>query len=326
MRFYLVFAFLAVLATVAYAWEKEDHEIFDLVSALENAEGKGMTFYSWLDVPPTATTSEIVKAYRKLSMKLHPDKNPGVKGAHERFARLGVIANILRNKASRKRYDFFYKNGVPRWRGTGYYYSRFRPGLGTVLIFLTAFTSALQLLVQKMNYNKDLARIELITGRAKRAAWGPKMVPTTGQRKVRVNLGDQHDEDGYVEGSKSIEMVVEGSDVYIFDEEGTLHPVNSSTATCPSITNTWFIALVRHLFAKVTGKKEKSEETLDQPYEVDTPDNEDSDDTSSIATSGSTKSGTITPQIDNDKGSSLGSRGLPVEKAGGKRRKVTKRR
>lgn len=27
-------------------------------------------------------------------------------------------------------YDFFYKNGVPKWRGTGYYYSRFRPGLG----------------------------------------------------------------------------------------------------------------------------------------------------------------------------------------------------
>ena len=27
-------------------------------------------------------------------------------------------------------YDFFYKNGVPRWRGTGYYYARFRPGLG----------------------------------------------------------------------------------------------------------------------------------------------------------------------------------------------------
>ena len=28
------------------------------------------------------------------------------------------------------RYDFFYKNGLPKWRGTGYYYSRFRPGLG----------------------------------------------------------------------------------------------------------------------------------------------------------------------------------------------------
>ena len=28
------------------------------------------------------------------------------------------------------RYDFFYTNGVPKWRGTGYYYSRFRPGIG----------------------------------------------------------------------------------------------------------------------------------------------------------------------------------------------------
>lgn len=27
------------------------------------------------------------------------------------------------------RYDHFYKNGVPRWRGTGYYYSRWRPGM-----------------------------------------------------------------------------------------------------------------------------------------------------------------------------------------------------
>jgi DnaJ homolog subfamily C member 1 len=59
-----------------------------------------------------------------------PDKNPGVKGIHERFARLGVISNILRDGEKRKRYDFFYKNGVPKWRGTGYYYDRFRPGLG----------------------------------------------------------------------------------------------------------------------------------------------------------------------------------------------------
>jgi hypothetical protein len=81
-----------------------------------------------------------------------PDKNPNVKGIHERFARLGVIATILRNKEGRQRcvdrfnssfvydtrrfrYDFFYKNGVPKWRGTGYYYSRFRPGLGVSFEF-----------------------------------------------------------------------------------------------------------------------------------------------------------------------------------------------
>jgi hypothetical protein len=66
-----------------------------------------------------------------------PDKNPGVKGVHERFARLGVVSTILRKKESRERYDFFYKNGVPKWRGTGYYYSRFRPGLGVSFFLCT---------------------------------------------------------------------------------------------------------------------------------------------------------------------------------------------
>lgn len=53
-----------------YLHLQEDHEIFDLVSALENAEGKGTTFYSWLGVTPAATTPEVAKAYRKLSIKL----------------------------------------------------------------------------------------------------------------------------------------------------------------------------------------------------------------------------------------------------------------
>ena len=44
----------------------------------------------------------------------------------------GTLIALFGNWISheRHRYDFFYKNGVPKWRGTGYYYSRFRPGLG----------------------------------------------------------------------------------------------------------------------------------------------------------------------------------------------------
>lgn len=122
---------------------------------------------------------------------------------HERFARLGVVSTILRKTESRQRYDFFYKNGVPKWRGTGYYYSRFRPGLGvsplhgllrsypkicfglqSVLAFLTILTSGLQFLVQNMNYKRDLQRIEKFRGEARSAAWGPKLVPLGGKRKV----------------------------------------------------------------------------------------------------------------------------------------------
>ncbi|KAG6336837.1 hypothetical protein ID866_2233, partial [Astraeus odoratus] len=259
MRLILVCAFLAFLFTAVAAkihqhakfsrtdavW-KEDHEIFDLVSDLEAAEGKGTTFYSWLDIPSTASLTEINKAYRKKSIQLHPDKNPGVKGVHERFARLGVIVNILRSQEGRTRYDFFYKNGVPKWRGTGYYYTRFRPGLGTVLIFLTILTTGMQYVVQSINYKRDLNRIRQTIRDARVAAWGPKMVQLDGKRKVKVNLGGvpRVGEDGRMVPGKVIDMVVDGENVYVLDSSGELYLLDEDTATRPSIARTWFAALV----------------------------------------------------------------------------------
>ncbi|GLB33895.1 putative dnaJ molecular chaperone homology domain containing protein [Lyophyllum shimeji] len=301
MRLFYFLALLAVLATTVVAWEKEDHEIFDLVSEIETSEGKGTTFYSWLDVPPTASTAEIAKAYRKMSMQLHPDKNPGVKGIHERFARLGVVATILRNKESRKRYDFFYKNGVPRWRGTGYYYSRYRPGLGSVMVFLTILTSGLQLLVQRLNYRRDLERIEKFVREARIAAWGPKLTPIDGQRKVKITVGTSAD------GSpRWLEMVVEGQNVYILDPSGHMDLLDSSAAVYPTIFNTWFIALVRSLVRKAlgSGAKEAPPEGLEM---------EEDDDGSSVTGSESGRS-TVSQN-----GQSVRA---PTVKAGGKRRKM----
>ena len=84
-----------------------------------------------------------------------------------------------------------------------------------VLSFLVFLTSLLQYMVQRINHKKDLARIELILVRARKAAWGPKLIPTGGQRKVRVNLGDEHDEDGDVVGSKFLDMVVDEEGVFL---------------------------------------------------------------------------------------------------------------
>lgn len=105
-------------------------------------------------------------------------------------------------------------------------------------------------------------------------------------------------------------------------DDGILHPVDSSTAAQPSIDNTWFIALVRCLFTKLASKQEKAKEGT-KPYVVD---ESESDDTSSIATSGGTGSGENTPHENDGKGNSLATRSLPVEKFGGRRRKTTKRR
>lgn len=87
-----------------------------------------------------------------------PDKNKEDPKARERFARLGKIVGILRN--DRERYDFFYKNGVPRWRGTGYYYSRFRPGLGFVTLFLILVSGGMEYLAGVINYRQEKSRIQ----------------------------------------------------------------------------------------------------------------------------------------------------------------------
>ncbi|CAK5275597.1 unnamed protein product [Mycena citricolor] len=276
---FFIFAVLALLSTVL-AWEKEDHEIFDLVSAIEASEGKGTTFYSWLDVSSTASTPEIARAYRKKSMVLHPDKNLGDKTIHERFARLGVVSTILRNKESRERYDFFYKNGVPVWRGTGYYYSRFRPGLGSVFIFLVFVTSTFHYMAQRVNYKNDLERIDRIVKEAQLAAWGPKLVPIDGQRKVKVNLGGQGSQ------GRLIDMVVDLDNVYILDD-GELHLLDSSTATVPAVANTWFIALVRSLYGQAVSSFSGSESAIAASAA-------DGDDTSSV--SDGPGSGTVTPK------------------------------
>lgn len=55
---------------LVYRWTKEDHEIFDLVSALEASEGKGTTFYSFLGVAPQAQLKDINRQYRKRSLDL----------------------------------------------------------------------------------------------------------------------------------------------------------------------------------------------------------------------------------------------------------------
>ncbi|TBU45074.1 DnaJ-domain-containing protein [Dichomitus squalens] len=325
MRVLHLIAFLAVLVTAVVAWTKEDHEIFDLVSAVEKSEGKGTNFYSWLDVPHTASTAQISKAYRKKSLQLHPDKNKGVKDAHERFARLGVVAAILRDPAKRERYDFFYKNGVPVWRGTGYYYSRFRPGLGTVLTFLVIITSGIQYIVQKLNYNRDLKRIEHIVEQARTAAWGSKLNPVEGQRKVKVNLGGSPrlDEDGDVIPGRMVDMVVEGSHVYILEPDGSLLPVDNETAVAPSIKRTWFLSLVTGLLRKVARRDGGTiESSLGQDA---TADEGESDDGSGVS-SEVPRSGTTTPQEGNGANGSKNGRISATSMAGGRRRKVVRKK
>ncbi len=64
-------------------------------------------FYEVLGVPREASADDIKKAYRKLAVKFHPDKNPGDKSAEESFKQLGEAYEVLSNEDKRAAYDRF---------------------------------------------------------------------------------------------------------------------------------------------------------------------------------------------------------------------------
>ena len=69
-------------------------------------------YYEVLGVSKNASDDEIKKAYRKLAIKYHPDKNPGDKEAEEKFKEISEAHDVLSDKQKRARYDQFGHAGV----------------------------------------------------------------------------------------------------------------------------------------------------------------------------------------------------------------------
>lgn len=189
--------------------EPADQEIFRLRAEVEASEGLDVTFYDFIGVARSASQDDITKAYRKKSRQLHPDKvkqqfiadqstpDPAAAGedgkprapkkpskaeisaadkeASDRFARLGLVINILRGEG-RARYDHFLSNGFPKWKGTGYYYARFRPGLGTVLAGLFVFVGGGgHWLALFMSWHRQQEFVQRYITFARHAAWGENL-------------------------------------------------------------------------------------------------------------------------------------------------------
>lgn len=175
-------------------------------------EGPDVSFYDLLGITSSASQDDINRAYRKRTKALHPDKvkqtlaaeraakakanakNKGtgkpavvakppthaeikaaVKAAGEKQARLGLVAGILRGEG-RERYDHFVSNGFPTWKGTGYYYSRYRPGLGTVLIgVFLAGGGAFHYVALYMGWKRQREFVDRYIKFARHAAWGENL-------------------------------------------------------------------------------------------------------------------------------------------------------
>lgn len=215
----------ATLISLVHSWTKEDHEIFRLRDEVVASEGDEVTFYDFLGVRPSASRKEINDAFRKRSRAIHPDKakhnfvttksipkpkaasenkKPGthvskgpskkeldkfMKEATERYSRLGVVANLLKGP-ERERYDHFLNHGFPTWRGTGYYYTRYRPGLGTVLVGLFIVGGGLgHFYALKISYNNQVKFMDKYIREARKSAWGADS-PLTSISGINTNPVD----------------------------------------------------------------------------------------------------------------------------------------
>ena len=75
-------------------------------------------YYEVLEVTKSASGEEIKKAYRKVALKYHPDRNPGDKEAEEKFKEAAEAYEVLSNADKKSRYDQFGHAGM---RGAGSY-------------------------------------------------------------------------------------------------------------------------------------------------------------------------------------------------------------
>ena len=81
-------------------------------------------YYETLSVSTDASAEEIKKAYRKLALETHPDRNPGDARAEERFKKINEAYGVLSDPGKRSQYDqyrrFGYQPGRTGGRGFGY--------------------------------------------------------------------------------------------------------------------------------------------------------------------------------------------------------------
>ena len=76
-------------------------------------------YYKVLDVPRNATEADVKKAYRRLAMKFHPDRNPGDKEAEERFKEAKEAYEVLTDAQKRAIYDQHGHAGIDAARQGG---------------------------------------------------------------------------------------------------------------------------------------------------------------------------------------------------------------
>eukprot|EP00158_Paraphelidium_tribonemae_P006577 Partr_v1_DN27886_c0_g1_i2_m22634 putative DnaJ (Hsp40) homolog, subfamily C, member 1 len=157
---------------------KLDYEIWDLMDSALELFGPGQTWYELFGLSESSASTEIQTANRRMSIRFHPDKNPGDEVAAKKYATLAGMNKILRDPETRRRYDHWMQNGVPMWRGQGYYFRKSENlSLIETAVVILLFGALMQYALLYAKYRQVKAGLALIEEQRKTAA------PTSGSGK-----------------------------------------------------------------------------------------------------------------------------------------------
>jgi hypothetical protein len=155
--------FLFLLVRSDRATDDKDYEIWEVMDSMLEAFGSGKSWYEILDVEENVDDKTIARQYRKLSLIYHPDKNENDPNAEKRFSALANAATILKDSKLREKYDHWLRNGIPFFRGRGYYFRKSEnlSIAAATLIVLFAF-SLMQYVALYVRYRQIKAGFEFL--------------------------------------------------------------------------------------------------------------------------------------------------------------------
>jgi len=226
------------LSTLFYVSNGHSVRYYDMINDLNN----GIDYYEVLQISPSASISEIKKAFRTLSRQYHPDKNK-TEGSEAFFIQLSTAYEVLSDEDMKIEYDDLKDHGIP-WQEQ--YYGRYAHSYGVPQHDIRHVMVGIVLLVTVAKYLYQWYRYEVIKNLAKRT-------PRYKQKKNEIKRSKEsknRQKDDNVPDSDEPQILLHGLDMptwkNLFVVQLILFPIQ----------------VVTWLFQMIAGKKLSDEERI----------------------------------------------------------------
>ncbi|SCU88117.1 LANO_0D01156g1_1 [Lachancea nothofagi CBS 11611] len=237
----LLCCLLGLIPLIA-AFTPDEVQIFQLQQEIEKTYGADLDLYQLLKLPKLRESSslEIRKNFRKLSKTYHPDKNKKYKKLYER---LNLATKILIDESQRKVYDYYLKNGFPKYdfKKGGFYFTRVQPKVWVISSLVYLACGFIHFIILRLQNDGNKARIERFLREVK------TQDDTNGLGEKRLLLKQNPKEEGK-------QLVVKLGEVFVVQPDGSEALISTQDIKNPGIADCLLVTLPLWVWNKSIGR------------------------------------------------------------------------